>query len=258
MTADTTSYNVFRNLASIDVNKHTDKKGKFTYLSWTWAWATLMEEYPDSTYEFLPNEIHNDESVTVHCTVTVEGISRTMWLAVMDNNNRAIKNPSSTDIANNKMRCLVKALAMFGLGHYIYAGESLPSKDLYSELHFVVSNGTPADLLDHLDGLSEDDQTTAYNGAPKGQITKFKEQVRLMAKAAHSELDEMADILRTCINNDDKAGIDEIWDDVTNLQKKLIGTRLTEVEKHAAAAIRAVGDTEAPEGVINYSQKKGE
>ena len=79
-----------------------------------------------------------------------------------------------------------------------------------------------------------------------------------MAKAAHSELDEMADILRTCINNDDKAGIDEIWDDVTNLQKKLIGTRLTEVEKHAAAAIRAVGDTEAPEGVINYSQKKGE
>ena len=27
------------------------------------------------------------------------------------------------------MRCLVKCLAMFGLGHYIYAGEDLPSAD---------------------------------------------------------------------------------------------------------------------------------
>ena len=27
------------------------------------------------------------------------------------------------------MRCLVKCLAMFGLGHYIYAGEDLPSAE---------------------------------------------------------------------------------------------------------------------------------
>ena len=255
---DSKAYNVFRNLASIDVNKHASKKGKFTYLSWTWAWATLMEEYPASTYEFLPNEIHNDDSVTVHCTVTVEGISRTMWLAVMDNNNRAIKNPASTDIANNKMRCLVKALAMFGLGHYIYAGESMPEVDLYSELHLVLKSGTPLDLIDHLDGLSDTDQSEAFNGAPKGQKQAFKDQVRDRTKAAHAALDEITDTLRVCINNDDKAGIDEIWDDVTNFQKKLIGARLTEVEKHAAAAIRAAGDVEAPEGVIHYLEKRGE
>ncbi len=255
---DSKAHNVFRNLASIDVNKHTSKKGKFTYLSWTWAWATLMEEYPESTYEFLPNEIHNDESVTVHCTVTVEGISRTMWLAVMDNNNRAIKNPSSTDIANNKMRCLVKALAMFGLGHYIYAGESMPEVDLYSELHLVLKSGSSLDLLDHLDRLSDTEQAEAFNGAPKGQKQAFKDQVRVATKAAHDALDSLTADLRELMKEDDKAGIDEVWDDTTPLQKKLIGARFSAAEKHAFKAIRAAGDVEAPEGVIHYLEKKGE
>ena len=33
------------------------------------------------------------------------------------------------DINKTIMRCLVKNLAMFGLGHYIYAGEDIPQDD---------------------------------------------------------------------------------------------------------------------------------
>jgi DNA-directed RNA polymerase subunit RPC12/RpoP len=60
----------------------------------------------------------------------------------MDNNNKAMKLESYTyatrngdksveavsmfDINKAVMRCLVKNLAMFGLGLYIYAGEDLP------------------------------------------------------------------------------------------------------------------------------------
>lgn len=120
--------NTWETLSAINVNDHKRMKGKFNYLSWTWAWATLMDNYPDSTYEFLPNEVHGDGSVTTHCTVTVQGISHTMWLAVTDFNNKAIMNPNCHDIANNKMRCLTKALAFHGLGHYIYANESLPEE----------------------------------------------------------------------------------------------------------------------------------
>ena len=129
---------IWNTLSQIDVNEHTEKKGRFTYLSWTWAWATLMKYYPRSTYEFSKNEIHGDGTVTTHCTVTIsQGMGcdicthqpkHTMWLAVTDHNNRPIKNPSASDIANNKMRCLVKTLAMFGLGHYIFAGEGLPQE----------------------------------------------------------------------------------------------------------------------------------
>jgi hypothetical protein len=44
----------------------------------------------------------------------------------MDNRNNAKVNPNSRDVSDAKMRCLVKTLALFGLGHYIYAGEDLP------------------------------------------------------------------------------------------------------------------------------------
>ena len=65
-----------------------------------------------------------------------------MWLPVMDSNNRAMKSEAYTvrtkykeivvqsatmfDVNKTIMRCLVKNLAMFGLGLYIYAGEDLP------------------------------------------------------------------------------------------------------------------------------------
>ena len=113
-------------LSKIDVSEYTEKKGNLTFLSWTWAWKVLMEHYPDSVYEFAPNEYHPDDSVTVHCTLTVDGMTRSMWLPVMDNRSNSVSKPTSRQISDSKMRCLVKAIAMFGLGAYIYAGEDLP------------------------------------------------------------------------------------------------------------------------------------
>jgi len=123
----------FAKLSRIDVSKHVEKKGQLSYLSWAWAWGVLMEHYPESVYHFADNEIHADASVTVHCALQVDNVTRSMWLPVMDNRNKSIQNPTSRDISDAKMRCLVKAIAMFGLGHYIYAGEDLPRAELISE-----------------------------------------------------------------------------------------------------------------------------
>jgi hypothetical protein len=117
---------VWKTLSAIDCSKHVEKKAGLSYLSWAWAWATLMEHYPSSSFEFLPEQNHDDGSVTVTCDVTVEGTTRRMWLPVMDNRNNAIKNPDARKISDARMRCLVKAIAMHGLGLYIYAGEDLP------------------------------------------------------------------------------------------------------------------------------------
>jgi len=38
-------------LRTLDVTKHMDKKGKFTYLSWSWAVDKLIEHHPDATWE---------------------------------------------------------------------------------------------------------------------------------------------------------------------------------------------------------------
>lgn len=143
---------VFKVLNEIDVSAHVDeKKGGYTtlkYLSWSWAWATLKKEYPDATYEIekfennLPYVYDENTGYMVFTNVTINGITHEMWLPVMDGANQAMKNKPYSyktkkgdkqvaaatmfDVNKTVMRCLVKNLAMFGLGLYIYSGEDLP------------------------------------------------------------------------------------------------------------------------------------
>jgi len=124
---------VWQTLAAIDLTAQKDQKGKLAYLSWAWAWGTLMNHFPDTSYEFT-DRTFPDGTMEINCTVTItegeESVSRFMWLAVMDNYNKGISNPDSTAINKSKMRCLTKCLGMFGLGHYIYAGEDLPDQEV--------------------------------------------------------------------------------------------------------------------------------
>ena len=118
--------NVWTTLSAIDVSKHIEKKGQLSYLSWAYAWGTLMKHYPDASYCYFEPNIAPDGSVEVEVELTIEGITRRMWLPVMDNRNNSIISPTSRQVSDTRMRCLVKCIAMFGLGHYIYAGEDLP------------------------------------------------------------------------------------------------------------------------------------
>tara|TARA_R110000787_G_scaffold35625_1_gene91337 strand:- start:1688 stop:2236 length:549 start_codon:yes stop_codon:yes gene_type:complete len=120
----------WKTLSAIDVNKHTERKGNLTYLSWAWAWSTLMKHYPESSYTYSPPSFLENGTCEVSVSVTVEGMTHAMWLPVMDNRNNSIADPSSRDISDARMRCLVKAIAMHGLGAYIYAGEDLPAQEL--------------------------------------------------------------------------------------------------------------------------------
>lgn len=121
---------VWSTLAAVNVNDHASKKGNLTYLSWAWAWGTLMEHYPESNYGFDAPTVNPDGSVEIWCAVVVQDgeatLQRSMWLPVMDHKNNAIVNPNTRQISDTRMRCLTKCLGMFGLGHYIYAGEDIP------------------------------------------------------------------------------------------------------------------------------------
>lgn len=146
---------VFEELNAINVNDKTEKKKsgstELTYLSWTWAWAEVKKRYPDAHYEImmhdgLPYVYDENTGYMVFTTVTIDGISHMMWLPVMDGANKAMKSKPYTystkyngektveaatmfDVNKTIMRCLVKNLAMFGLGLYIYAGEDLPETE---------------------------------------------------------------------------------------------------------------------------------
>ena len=138
----------FQELYSLDVGKYVEKKQGLSYLTWSYAWAEFKKIYPDATYEVKKDEqgrcYFGDEQIgyMVYTTVTAGGLTYEMWLPVMDNANKSMKLNaykystksgeksveaiSMFDINKAVMRCLVKNLAMFGLGLYIYAGEDLP------------------------------------------------------------------------------------------------------------------------------------
>lgn len=117
--------NKFVELSAIDVNKYTEKKGSLTYLSWAWAVDQLMRHDPSANWVY-GEPVRWNETVMVFCTVTAFGKSMTCQLPVMDHRNKAIANPDSFAVNTAMQRCLVKAIALHGLGLYIYAGEDLP------------------------------------------------------------------------------------------------------------------------------------
>ena len=105
---------------------------KLHYLKWSVALRILTENFPDHKIEFERFDrggkvydvmYYASEGCSVHCTVTIEGVSRDMWLAVTDYRHNSLTNPDATDISNSKMRCMVKCLALFGLGIEIYEGK---------------------------------------------------------------------------------------------------------------------------------------
>lgn len=141
---------IFETLFEINVNEHIERKKDLTYLSWPYAWAEVKKKYPNANYKIhlfgekqLPYVFDENVGYMVFTDVTINDLTHTMWLPVMDSANKTIKSTSYTyntkfkkdipveaatmfDVNKTIMRCLVKNLAMFGLGLYIYSGEDLP------------------------------------------------------------------------------------------------------------------------------------
>lgn len=119
----------YNELRILNVNEHTEKKGQQTYLSWTYAVDTLLQNDPSATWSFQPPMIYND-TIMVRVNVTAFGKTMEMQLPVMDNRNQAIKAPDARKVSDAQMRCLAKCIATFGIGLYIFAGEDLPIEEL--------------------------------------------------------------------------------------------------------------------------------
>jgi hypothetical protein len=118
----------FLELRKINVNEHTEKKGKFTYLSWSWAVDQLLQQDPAATWTY-GEPIYFAETLMVFCSVTAFGKTMTAQMPVINNQNKAIQNPDAMAVNTAMQRCLVKAIALHGLALYIYSGEDLPDED---------------------------------------------------------------------------------------------------------------------------------
>ena len=190
----------FRKLYEINVNDKTETKEGLTYLSWAWAWAVVKSECPDATYNIkrfengLPYVYDANTGYMVFTDVTIDGTTHEMWLPVMDSHNRAMKSEPYTittkygkeirveaatmfDINKTIMRCLVKNLAVFGLGLYIYAGQDLPDVEMSddekrAEIKRLIQQ-TGTDTVKYLAAMG----------------TKFKKEFKSVDEMSGAELD---------------------------------------------------------------------
>ena len=148
---------MFRKLLATDLTGKIEKKSNGTkelsYLSWAHGWAEFCRHYPTATYKIHTwNDVPYlyDPNLGYMCmtSITAGGLTRTMWLPVMNGANKAMKAEPYTyqvknwqtkqyeektveaatmfDINSTIMRCLVKNMGMFGLGLSLYVGEDIP------------------------------------------------------------------------------------------------------------------------------------
>lgn len=196
---------VFNELFHLNVTDRveTKKTGKtsLSYLSWAWAWAEFKKAVPDAEYEIkkfdngggrlVPYLYDKNLGIMCFTSVTAGGVTHEMWLPVMDGANKAMKFEPYTyktkfgeksveaasmfDVNKTIMRCLVKNLAMFGLGLHIYAGEDLPEmSEEQQELEAKKAQLRQAKILiDRAKSIGFPDADAALKGKHPDEITQI-------------------------------------------------------------------------------------
>lgn len=137
---------IFKTLGAVDVSDFTKKKMNLSYLAWGQAWQFVLENYPSAVYEFedfngVPFLQYPDGSAEVRVKIYIGANARHMWLPIMDHKNNPINQPNCRQVNDTKMRCLVKCLAMFGLGLDVYGAKE--SADLEPESVGDVDDALP-------------------------------------------------------------------------------------------------------------------
>jgi len=164
------------------VNDHVEKKNGLSYLSWAWAWAEALKADADATYkvEMFDGKCFMDINGTamVFVTVTMFDKPMTCQLPVMDYRNKAIPNPDAFAVNTAIMRCMTKALALHGLGLYLYSGEDVPEEGRSVVITPTqgAQDNIPIEELRHLEELAMELIATCEQGDPRSAWVKLEEQ----------------------------------------------------------------------------------
>ena len=163
---DQENQNYFAKLSEINITEPLDKKGSFSYLSWPFAVQELRMFDEQATWEVkrfngLPY-LQTDNGTFVEVAVTVRGVTLSQIHPVLDVKNRPLMAPNAFDINTSLQRCLVKAIALHGLGLNVYCGEDLPTADSPVEISKPVTVVKPSVPTQKVDVPLLTDKQLAY------------------------------------------------------------------------------------------------
>ena len=198
---------LFELLHTKNVNEHVEKKGQLKYLSWVYAHAEIKKVDENATTEVheFPYIVGGQvvEGVTVpyllteqgamvKVSVTINGKTETEWLPVMDHKNQTMMQPKTTDINKAHKRCFAKAVALHGLGLYIYAGDDLPEAPPAEKKATVEDIKTLGRLATTLSGYvgKTPEQVSADYGLSRDMLLDKAREVKKELQKAISDVEE--------------------------------------------------------------------
>ncbi len=168
-----------------NVNDHVEKKNGLSYLSWAWAWAEALKADAKASYkiEMFGDKCFMDINGTamVFVTVTMFDKPMTCQLPVMDYRNKAILNPDAFAVNTAIMRCMTKALALHGLGLYLYSGEDVPEEgDKFEKIIISPTQGAqndvPIEELRYLEEVAIELIAMCEQGDPRAALVRLDEE----------------------------------------------------------------------------------
>ena len=163
-----------------------------------------------------------------------------MTLPVMNNRNQAIQNPNARDISVAQMRCLVKCIALFGLGIGLYLGDLkhvVQHTDFEKAQQFIDASDYMG-LHQFIKGLSEKDQVELFNAAPSGGKQKFKDAHRATMKQAEDFLTSVAEAIGEAVSQSDGVLLAETIDELSTYERTAVWARLNGEQQEAVKELR--------------------
>ena len=223
--------NRYLELSRLDCSPGVEvKHGGLSYLSWSYAWHLLVSKYPDSTYYFGEPMTLPDGTMMVKSGVTVQGLTHEMQLPVLDHRNKPIASPNAFDYNSAQMRCLVKCIAMHGVGIGMYLGDikQVVEASNYEKAQQFISAQDSMGFLEFLGTLSERDQIDLFNdpAIPKGQKTAFKNDHRALVKQANTFLDSVAECIAEATEQQDEELLRETISELSSFERTAVWGRL--------------------------------
>lgn len=202
----------FKKMRGVDISEHVETKKDLKYLSWAYAFAYVTDLDPAWKYEIqtfgenkTPYLYDPVLGYMVMTRVTIQGVTKEMFLPVMDGNNQAmldhpydvvtktrtysVKTATMFDINKTIMRCLVKNIAVFGLGLTLYAGDDLPDVEAQEEAN--KASELQQKIKDLKAQYKGEDNYTTY---VKNCVTSFKKPY---SQFNSDDLQKLADMIES-------------------------------------------------------------
>jgi len=185
-------FSIYEKLAAVDIKGMTSMKGKFNYLPWATAVREVQKLYPTFKWDFksfdgLPY-LKTEVGYFVECTVTIDDVTRTQMMPVLNFKNQADMSPTCMSINKSQQRALAKAIALHGLGLELWAGEDLEDLPANSSVNMDLISDEDVKQLTPLIVRQEGENLM---WTPKGSNLSIQFQFKSVADIKKKDLEKI-------------------------------------------------------------------